>query len=220
MIATDTARPSARARDALALGVIVVVTVLLALLVGVQGEFPLNDDWAYAWSAQHFADTGEMRILDWAAPSLIAHLAWGALVVKLAGPSYVALRVGTLAFAATASCLLYVLARKSALSSAPALAMALALSTSPWWAAVSFTYLTDVPWLAAMLGAFVCAACASVTMSARSLAWWAAASVLVGLAALSRQFAVIALPAFVLLALRDARAQSEQHVVRGFIARS
>ena len=45
---------------------------------------PVFKDWAYAWSARHLATTGEVRILDWAAPSMVTHLAWGAALVKLA----------------------------------------------------------------------------------------------------------------------------------------
>src|SRR5271154_4329523 len=97
--------------DVAAVLCIVAVWALVVALVGLGGDFALNDDWAYAYSARHLLRTGELRILDWAAPSLATHALWGAGALRLLGDSYVALRRGTLLWALSAILCLYGLAR-------------------------------------------------------------------------------------------------------------
>jgi hypothetical protein len=171
-------------------------------LCGPGGDFALDDDWAYAWSARHLAATGELRILDWAAPSLATHVAWGAALVRLVGPSHVVLRAGTLGWALGGLLVLYAIGRRSAFSTGQSLALALSVGLSPWYVNLSFTYMTEVPWLVLMLGAAAVALGPDGTRARSGLL----AGVLLALAALSRQFAVVALPPFALLAALDARA--------------
>src|ERR1700674_2326417 len=97
--------------DVLAILLVVAVWALVVGLVGLGGDFALNDDWAYAYSARHLLHTGELRILDWAAPSLATHALWGAGALRLLGDTYVALRCGTLLWALGAILCLYGLGR-------------------------------------------------------------------------------------------------------------
>lgn len=183
--------------DALALAALAGAWTAVIAVVGVGGDFPLNDDWAYAWSARHLLHTGHMRILDWAAPSLVAHVAWGAALLRLFGDSLVVLRVGTLGWAALGIALVYALARQAGHPPRIAVVPALATALSPWYLNLSFTYMTDVPWIALVL--------ASMWTFERALrradgsgAWLLATSgTLIGTASLIRNFAVIVTPAFV-----------------------
>jgi hypothetical protein len=189
-------------REAAALGLLSLWWLVMVAAVGLGGDCPLNDDWAYGWSARHFAATGELRILDWAAPSLVLHIAWGAALVRLFGPSYVVLRAGTLGFALVGLGLLYGLGRASAWSRRKALLLALMVGSSPWWVNLSFTYMSDVPWLVLVLGA---------QLAVLGLRRWPqlgafGAGLGLGAAALSRQFAMVMAPAFLLLLVLDARA--------------
>ena len=198
------------ARDDLtALVVLAAVWLLVIALVGPGGDFPLNDDWAYAWSARHLATTGELRILDWAAPSLVTHIAWGALVVRIFGPSYVALRVGTLAWGMAGLVLLYAIGRRSQLGVARALLLALAVGLSPWYVNLSFSYMSDVPWLVMVL-----AALAAALSGGEKIRWHFFAGLLLGAAALARQFAVVMSPAVLLLIVVDARAAAPSKWLR------
>ena len=189
---------SQRRADWLARGVITLTWALAVLWVGVAGDYPLNDDWAYAYSAKHLLHTGELRILDWAAPSLVAQIAWGTLFLWAFGDSFESLRISTLVLALGGGLLLYQLGRRLGLRSRLALLPALAMLLSPWYVNLAFTYMSDVPWLAVMLAMLLC----SVTALQRPegalrsrIVWLTAASVLLGVAALIRQFAVVVLPA-------------------------
>jgi hypothetical protein len=198
-------RRAGRLRDLPARSLLLLGWLVVILLVDPRGDFPLNDDWAYAWSARHLATTGELRILDWAAPSLVSHLAWGAALVRLLGPSYTVLRLGTLAWAFVGLLALHALWRRTTdADPATPLLGTLAVGLSPWWVNLSFTYMTDVPWTVFTLCAMLALIAAPRGPAARP-GLLLLAGTLLGLAALCRQFAVILAPAFVLLIAFDAR---------------
>jgi hypothetical protein len=190
-------------RDALAAAAIIATWAAIIGLVGLGGDFALNDDWAYAWSVRHLLETGEVRVLPWAAPALVTHVAWGAALAKVFGASYLVLRCGTLAFGLASLLLLYAIARRGALAPGPALVMALAAAVSPWFVNLSFTFMTEVPWTAMLLAAMLLALHAE---RGRLLLVFGA-GLLVLCAALSRQYAIITAPAFVALLLTDALRQ-------------
>ncbi len=43
-------------------------------IVGVEGEFPLNDDWSYARGVESYVHTGELVLDTWPAMSLISQV--------------------------------------------------------------------------------------------------------------------------------------------------
>src|SRR6266478_1325927 len=57
---------------------------------------PLIDDWLYAWSVDHFLQTGTLRILEWSGHYPLAQILWGAVCSKLFGFSFDVLRLSTL----------------------------------------------------------------------------------------------------------------------------
>jgi hypothetical protein len=192
--------------DLLAVLVLVATWALVVALVGTGGDFPLNDDWAYAYSARHLLHTGELRILDWAAPSLATHALWGAGALRLGGDSHVALRCGTLVWALSALLLLYGLAR-TLFEPRIAVLVPLALGLSPWFVNLSFTYMTDVPWLCltlASLLAFVHALHPGSSEPPRP-GLLLLSGAFIGTAALTRQLSLITTPAFAIVLCLDAR---------------
>ena len=70
----------------------------LAVIVVVdpRGEFPLNDDWAYAWSVKTLLQEGRFQLSDWGAVNLLPQTLWGWLFSVPGGFSFTALRVSTL----------------------------------------------------------------------------------------------------------------------------
>ncbi len=202
----QTAGLGKRHADILAVLLLAAVWALVVAVVGVGGDYALNDDWAYAYTARHLLRTGELRILDWAAPSLATHALWGAGALRLLGDSAVSLRCGTLAWALGAVLCLHGLARE-AFAPRVAVMVALGLALSPWFVGLGFSYLTDVPWLAMMLAALLVFTRALHPRSAEPprRALLALAGALVGAAALSRQFAIITTPAFAIVLGLDAR---------------
>jgi hypothetical protein len=170
----------------------------IVAFVGIGGDFALNDDWAYAYTARHFLESGHIRILDWAAPSLVTHALWGAALLRILGDSYVSLRIGTLVWALFAILLTYAVARRATLAPRPALIVALSLAVSPWFVNLAFTYMTDVPWLTMMLGALVVFSLAidPASVGLRRAGLLLLSGAIVGAASLTRQFAIITAPGF------------------------
>ncbi len=182
--------------DAGALLLLASLWLIAIAWVGIGGDYPLNDDWAYALSAKEFLHSGRMRILDWAAPSLVAHIAWGALCMRLLGESFVSLRVGTLLLALLGAWASYGLGRSLRLSPRQALLSTLALLFSPWYVNLSFTFMSDVPWLVLVLVGLLCFSRAlQMTQSGWASLLLFLAGTSLGVAALIRQFAVVLLPA-------------------------
>lgn len=203
-----------------AIFIVVAVWVAMVAVIGLGGDYPLNDDWAYAHSARRLLHTGQLRILDWAAPSLVAHVAFGATMMRLFGESNVVLRAGTASLALLALLVTYALSRRAGLSPWRSLLPALALGLSPWFVSLSFTYMSDVPWLLVMLTALWLFASA-LRPSAPPVLWRLVfVGVLLGVAALIRQFAVVTLPAFVIVSAIDARRRLRGPLLRRDALRS
>lgn len=168
------------------------------LVVSPRGEFPLNDDWAYARSAQYLLDTGQLRISQWAAAAVVFQTYWGALFAQLLGGfSFTALRVSTLAFSFISGLALYALLRQLELSNRTATLGALALIANPLFVYLSYTFMSDIFYLGLML--------LSLTFYLRGLKQFSGGSLLAGSvfaagAYLSRQLG-LALPLAVMAAL-------------------
>src|SRR5580765_8375698 len=66
------------------------------LVVWPVGNFPLNDDWAFARSVKRLLETGSFYPTAWAAMPLFTQTLWGALFCLPMGFSFNALRCSTL----------------------------------------------------------------------------------------------------------------------------
>ncbi len=137
-----------RYRDDLGL---VLLWIALVAVVGPRGDFPLNDDWAYAANVRHFLDTGRLAFNDWLAMTLVAQVLWGALWAALFGFSHFVLRLSTLFLAGVALLVVYRIVYEETRRRDYARIAAATLLVNPWFCSLSFTFMTDVPFLAAFL---------------------------------------------------------------------
>ncbi|BAC92185.1 glycosyltransferase family 39 protein [Gloeobacter violaceus] len=135
-------------KDVAAIVGLALVWCLLALLVNPVGNFPLNDDWAYAKAVQSILDQGDLQLTDWAPASQIAQVLWGSLFCLPGGFSFTALRLSTLVLAWVGAASTYALGRE--LGAGPPLALlgALLLTVNPIYVDLAFTFMTDVPFYA------------------------------------------------------------------------
>jgi hypothetical protein len=117
------------------------------LLVGARANVPVIDDWVYAWSVQHFLDTGRLQVLDISAFYPIAQVFWGALFARIAGFSFGVLRVSTLALSVLGCWAVYLTLRELGCQRRTSLLGALALALDPAYFALSFSFMTDVPFV-------------------------------------------------------------------------
>jgi 4-amino-4-deoxy-L-arabinose transferase-like glycosyltransferase len=166
---------------------------LAALLGAVSplGEFPINDDWLYSLTVQSLVDQGRLQIPAWTAPSLVLQAYWGALFAQLFGFSFTVLRSSTLVLGAAGLIGFYLLLREL-LDPGRALLGTLLLLFNPLFVTLSYSFMSDVPFLSLTLWSLFC------YMRARRgphphAAWLAAGSTLAGGAYLVRQVGV-ALP--------------------------
>ena len=123
----------------------------IIFVVGVGGDFPLNDDWVHAWSVKYLADTGKLALLPYAGPLLYFQVILGAAASAAFGFSFVTLRLVTLASALVALWSLWWMLRQAHVSAKNAFLLAVALAVNPWFVNLSFTFMTDVPALAFLL---------------------------------------------------------------------
>ena len=74
-------------------------TPLPPILVRPFANLPFHDDWTYAWSVEHFVNTGELQVLDWSVHYPFVQILWGVLFCLPLGFSFSALRVSTVVLA-------------------------------------------------------------------------------------------------------------------------
>jgi len=128
------------------------VYALWFLAVSPRGDFPLNDDWAYAWSVRHLLETGELRISEWASAASVVPVYWGALFSKLAGGfSFTALRISTLVFGVVSPLALCWLLRELYIPRLAAVLAAVVLLANPLFVHLSYTFMSDIFYLSLML---------------------------------------------------------------------
>lgn len=161
-----------------------------AIWINPWRETPLEDDWAYARTAETLRTTGDYVQHNWLAPNYPAHAAIGAAAQAAFGDTFGALRVSTLALAVLALASLYVLARAHRLPPNDAGMLALIVLACPLFLRYSFNYMTDVPflaWFTAALAAY------TIALRRRSTPWMIAGAFTAAAAILTRQFGLVLL---------------------------
>jgi hypothetical protein len=154
-------------------------------LVSPKGNFPLNDDWVYTKSMQSLMETGNTGGHPFAAALTISQMYWGALFCKVFGFSFTTLRVSTLVLGFVGAWATARAALLLGLNRWPAVFCGALIFTSPFVLNLSYTYMSDVPFMTfcALCGLFYLRALH--TPSAAAIAW---GSLFGSCALLSRQF--------------------------------
>lgn len=155
------------------------------IIVNPLRETALMDDWAYALTVKGLIETGRYALHQWLAANMPFQAAWGALFSLIFGYSHIALRLSTLVLAVIGLVSFYQLAREHDLSASHAALLALILLSSPLMLRLSFTFMTDVPFVSLCLLAMWL-----YTRAMRQNDLWVmlAASLAAGAAILTRQF--------------------------------
>ena len=130
------------------------IWLLCIVLVNPIGEFPLNDDWSYTFNVKALVLENRIFFDDWGAMTLFAHTLWGALFCKIFGFSFTVLRASTLVLGWVASIVSFQSFKEGGISEKPAFGLTLLLMFNPWFFSLSFTYMTDVPFLTFSLLSF------------------------------------------------------------------
>lgn len=131
--------------DKINIAVITLVWAIAVILVNPIGEFPLNDDWAYAQSVKSFLETGNFQLPGWAVANLLPQALWGALFCLPFGFSFTALRFSTITLGLLGVITTYLLIKEVGSHQRLAFIGALLIAINPLYFSLSNTFMTDVP---------------------------------------------------------------------------
>ena len=173
-----------------ALAVVFMFTTAVLLLHPFQ-DTPFIDDWVYAWPVENFLKTGDLEILTYSGAINLPQVLWGSLFALPAGFSFTALRVSTFVLAISSLCGLYLLLRELHAPRATALLALTVLGVYPIFFILSFSFMTDVPFVACMIAASLALVLA---LRQQSTVWLALAAVFIALS-ISMRFVGVALGA-------------------------
>lgn len=118
---------------------------IMTIVVNPLGDFPLNDDWAYAESVKHLLETGNFQLPGWAVANLLPLVLWGALFCLPLGFSFTALRFSTLTLGLIGVVATYKLLQEIIVDRKIALIGAFILAVNPIYFGLANTFMTDVP---------------------------------------------------------------------------
>ncbi len=160
----------------------------IILLVNPLGEFPINDDWAYAIIVKKWAEKGQFQLINWGEMSLVSHLIPATLLAKIFGFSFVLLRVTTLILSFLGLFGVYRLLLLVQPSRQIAFMAGLVVLACPVYMALSFSYMTDLPFTTFCIWAVYFFIRADLKQSGRALIY---AILFTIWAMLSRQLALV-----------------------------
>jgi hypothetical protein len=152
---------------------------VVALILHPFQNTPFIDDWTYGWSVEWLLHHAELKILEWSSHLNVVQVLWGALFCFPRGFSFTALRVSTWILAVVCLWGLYWLLRELNISRQLAVLGTATLAVNPIFFMLSFTFMTDVPFLAFMVWASFAMVRA---MSTKRTRWLVAATILACLA--------------------------------------
>ncbi|HET7924933.1 MAG TPA: hypothetical protein VFL30_08540, partial [Rhodanobacteraceae bacterium] len=120
------------------------VALALAFAVDPRGNFPLNDDWAYAHSVEWLFVEHRIRLSDWIAMNLLPQTLLGTLATAIGGFAFTTLRHLTQIVAAAVAVLALGFFRAAGLDRRDALMATLTLIAMPCWLPLANSYMTDL----------------------------------------------------------------------------
>ncbi len=128
---------------------IFIVFFFSVLIVDPIGGFPIGDDWQYAYPVKTWIEKGVMEFKGIFAPNVLLQVAWGYLFCKISGGfDFTWLRLSTLILGFLGVVYFFKILKRTAGSYKATCFTTLSLLFSPLFFYLSFTFFTDVPFLA------------------------------------------------------------------------
>jgi hypothetical protein len=157
-------------------------------------EAPVADSWLYGEAVRRYLQTGEIRFAGYAQAMPIMQVYYGAWWARLFGGGAASLEIADVVLAALGAIFFYGIARRSGASLAAAAIATGCLIGNPCYTFLSFSFMTEIPFLMLLLGACLAYAEALGRFEAEGL--WLAAIVSV-LCFMVRPFAAMMIVGFV-----------------------
>ncbi len=124
---------------------------LSIILVNPIGDFPLNDDFSFGRTVFNVSEVGTWKFDDWLSMTLIAQVYWGSAFTKLFGFSFTVLRFSTLVLSTIGIVSMYLICRELKTDKLTASVVTALIAFNPLYFSLSFTFMTDVPFLSLCL---------------------------------------------------------------------
>ena len=158
------------------------------------------DDWIYAGSVQNTLNTGTFLMPDWSQANLVGLVYWGVLWAKLFGFSFSVLTYSVLFLAACGQIAFYGILRVLNVPQWGALLGTLILGFNPIYLHLSYSFMTDVPFLSIeLIACYFLLRGVTAASDKLAVAWLLVGSLFAGWAFMIRQFGVL-IPIFALIA--------------------
>ncbi|MDP2363390.1 MAG: glycosyltransferase family 39 protein [Ignavibacteria bacterium] len=132
-------------KDLLVVSIIIVCWISLILLSDVRGNFPLNDDWSYAYSAKTFSEEGRIELTGWASMPIVTQIFWGSLFCSFGGFSFEALRLSTIVLSIIGIIFCYLIFNESTKRLYLKFVSTCLIAINPIYFLLSSTFMTDIP---------------------------------------------------------------------------
>lgn len=161
--------------------------IVALLAIGMGGDFPLNDDWAYGEGVRHLLQ-GEGLIMPNVCAAGIAHVALGFLTTKLIGYSYTSLRIFSFLITIFGAVAMFIAAASLRITRIQAVFLTLLYAANPLLLNVAFGFMSDSTALSLNM---IFLACLLRGLAKKSLKTMALAFVILALAISVRQSALI-----------------------------
>jgi len=143
--------------DRFPIGILTFGWIVAIVLVNPIGDFPLNDDWQYAYPVQQLIETGQIGFTGRFAPNIFLQVAWGYVWSWAYGAfSYTILRLSVLTLGWVGGLLVFRTGKLLSLSTPLSLLLSACLLFNPLYFNLSFSFMTDVPFLVVVLFSLYC----------------------------------------------------------------
>jgi hypothetical protein len=157
-------------------------------------DAPVADSWLYGEAVRRYLQTGEIRFAGYSQAMPIVQVYYGAWWARLFGGGAASLEIADVVLAALGAMFLYGIARRAGASVTAAALATGCLIGNPCYTFLSFSFMTEIPFLMLMLGACLAYAESAGRFEAEWL--WLAAALAV-LCFLVRPFAAMMIVGFV-----------------------
>jgi len=127
---------------------LVLLLLLTNVLVSPIGEFSLNDDWIYAKAVQRLLEEGQYRGHSYLVATFAAQAYWAALFCKVFGFSFTTLRISTLVLSVVGAWAMARCGLALGLSRNLALLCGVLVAINPLVLNLSYSFMSDAPFLA------------------------------------------------------------------------
>jgi hypothetical protein len=128
--------------------------LLLIFVINPNGNFPLNDDWRYASLVKSLQENGVFEIKCNFAPTVIFQILWGYLFCIPFGFSFITLRISTLVLSWGGIAIFAKLLYSITQSAKKTLLVTILLLLNPLYLNLSFSFMTDIPFLSLSILSF------------------------------------------------------------------